>query len=357
MRNLAFMTMIAFAVPLEWVSSAFAMDNFKLLDLDLGNQRVSGRVLTHDDQWCWLLGRDGRLQQLPIKAVKTFKESPDRFRPHSHSEFKDQLKVEFGESFEVYASKHFVVVSRFGLGGEYASIFELIYRDFVRSFRARGFHLDEPEFPMVAIVFPDEDGFVKYCQDERTRVPPGVVGFYLSTSNRVAMYESPNIADVDDTVIHEATYQIAFNTGIHSRLGKHPRWVVEGLATVFEAEGVRSRQGTTSPADRINRGHYLWFREYAKARRAKQSLAEFLRDDQLFEKSIRDAYSEAWAISFFLIETRSSQYSKYLKQLVDRDPLAPYESEERLQDFMAVFGDDINALEVSFLRFIKRISD
>src|SRR5262245_20690259 len=36
-------------------------------------------------------------------------------------------------------------------------------------------------------------------------------------------------AGLKDTMIHEATHQVAFNTGLHSRLGCNPKWVVEGL--------------------------------------------------------------------------------------------------------------------------------
>ena len=99
--------------------------------------------------------------------------------------------------------------------------------------------------------------------------------------------------DIDGTVIHEATHQVAFNTGVHSRLASHPRWAVEGLATVFEAEGIRVRHDLTSPIDRINRERYLWFQDYASNRRRAHSLGSFVSDDRAFEQSAMDAYSEA----------------------------------------------------------------
>ena len=45
-----------------------------------------------------------------------------------------------------------------------------------------------------------------------------------------------------DTIIHEAAHQTAFNTGVHTRCGDSPRWLVEGLGTMFEARKVRAQR-------------------------------------------------------------------------------------------------------------------
>lgn len=344
------------AIQLVRTESASALDRHKMLDLQVGSEKITGRVLTHDDRSCWFLRRDGRLLQIAMNSVTDFSEIADRFKPHSQLELKSQLQTEFGKSFEVRTTNHYVVVGRHGVCEAYAAIFEQIYRDFVRSFRTRGLQVNEPEFPLVAIVFPNKPAFVKYCLDEKTPVQPGLVGYYLQTSNRVAMYERPGAGDIDGTVIHEATHQVAFNTGVHSRLARHPRWAVEGLATVFEADGVRVRQDLTSPIDRVNRERYLWFQDYANNRRPAHSLAAFVSNDQLFNRSPLDAYSEAWALSFFFIETRPADYSRFLKQLAAQDPFTTYSPEARLKDFTDVFGTDLDGLENTFLRYIKHLS-
>ncbi len=356
MRNVALTLAAVFSMPFALPGAAFALDHFKLLDLHVGTQRFTGRILTHNDDSCWFLCRDGRLRQIAMDKVTDFSEASDRFKAHSQIELKRNLQSEFGKNFEISTTSNYVVVARHGSADIYASIFDRIYREFVRSFSARGFDVSKPEFPLIAIVFPDRAGFTKYCHDEGIHVQTGLVGNYLLSSNRIAMFERPDATELDSTVIHEATHQVAFNTGIHSRLAQHPKWVVEGLATVFEAEGVRSRQDLSTPADRINRERYLWFQEYSRTRRSAHSLASFVRDDRRFETATLDAYSEAWALSFFLIETRSTEYGKYLKQLADRDPLKDYNAESRLNDFTNAFGKDINSLEDLYLRYIGRIS-
>ncbi|WP_010586501.1 DUF1570 domain-containing protein [Schlesneria paludicola] len=327
-----------------------------LLDLTVGDHQLTGRVFAHNDQTCWFQRRDGRLKQLELAHVSQFKERKERFRPQSTIEFKQELQTEFGKNFEVRTAGHYVVVARPGSAEAYAGLFDRIYREFVRLFRARGLTIVDSEFPLVAVVFPDQLSFLKYCAAERTPIQPGTVGFYLPSSNRVALFERAGAADVDHTVIHEAIHQVAFNTGIHSRIAGQPKWVVEGLATMCEADGIRSRLGTTSPADRMNRERFLWFRDYANTRRAGDSLTQFVSEDQLFTSSPLDAYSEAWALSFFLLETRPADYSQYLSRLSERDPFAPYEAASRLADFTKAFGPNLAELEMMYLRFIKRIA-
>jgi hypothetical protein len=155
-------------------------------------------------------------------------------------------------------------------------------------------------------------------------------------------------------VIHEATHQVAFNVGMHSRIGESPVWVVEGLATIFEAPGIRNRSHD-DPKSRINPYRFLSFKDFVKKRRKKKSLADFIKSDALFERSILDAYAQAWALNFYLMETRPAKYMNYLKTIAKRDPLNPYTSDERLSDFTNSFGDDLNMFETALLRYIDRL--
>ena len=36
------------------------------------------------------------------------------------------------------------------------------------------------------------------------------------------------------TIVHEATHQIAFNSGLHVRFADNPLWLTEGMAMYFE---------------------------------------------------------------------------------------------------------------------------
>ncbi len=350
---------IAFLITgLGATTSCCAEPPRSLIEIKIGKEQFSGRIVAADDRDCWVFQRDGRMSRVRMDDCS---EVDPRFRPLPSLELRDQLRTEFGRDFEVKATSHYIVVARKESAERYAKLFEQVYRQFHSYFVPRGFRMEEPEFPLVAVVLPDQASFTKYCRAEGANPKPGVVGYYLPVSNRVALYDRTatgrsNGSDTDDTVIHEATHQVAFNTGVHSRIGQSPQWVVEGLATLFESEGVRTKQSGGSSLDRINSERFEWFQTYRRQRRVPASLESFIRNDSAFQRAALDAYSEAWALTFYLAESRSAELAAYLRSIAARDPLQPYTADERLKDFQAAFGADLTLIESGFLRFHDRLA-
>jgi hypothetical protein len=385
-------------------------DSQTLIELQAGKQAYQGRLLFHTDEELYLLERDGRMQRLKNADISQFRKLDDRFVKASAVEVRTQLQREFGRQFEVIGTGHYLVCGRSEQAQKYASLFEDLYRTFRGYFSVRGFKLTEPEFPLVAILFPDRAAFRAYARGDGVPASPGLQGYYLQDSNRIALFDpgvrsisshsqflpssvplrsffpeppragdyeigsrrwqlpSPSAAlrgsetwhgtsesDLHDTIIHEATHQVAFNLGIHSRTAPNPKWVVEGLATVFEAPGIRNAGLQYQASTRVNHERRAWFAAFRKARRIPKSLAAFIAEDNLFASATLDAYSQAWAFTFFLIETRSQAYSQYLQRLAARPPFTPYTAAERIDDFQKSFGNDIILLEAAFLRFMDEL--
>jgi len=191
-------------------------------------------------------------------------------------------------------------------------------------------------------------------------LPPNVLGYYSPISNRITLYDTgagsadPNAWKRDvETIIHEATHQTAFNTGIHLRFGNTPKWVVEGLGTLFEAPGVWNSRMHKNRGDRINRGRLEAFKRYAKGRRKVGSLAEFISSDRIFSYDAMSAYAESWALTHYLIESRPRQFAKYLSLTTQREPFEDYPAIQRLADFTDVFGTDLRLLEAQFVRAVE----
>jgi hypothetical protein len=340
-------------------ASSAGRDPIALLEVKVGTDRFEGRIAAHDENTCWLLNREGRLSSFRTDDVTDFHEIEARFRPYSSLDIRDKLQKEFGRDYEVKTTSHYVVVAGRGTANRYAAVFERIYRQFHTYVTARGFHVSDPEFPLVAVVLPNQKAFVDYCVGEGTPPQPGMLGFYLPSSNRVALYDRAASGqstddDVDDTVIHEGTHQVAFNTGVHSRIGPSPVWLVEGLATLFEADGIRKKETGDGVADRINPERLEWFHAYRK-RRPANSLETFVREDSLFKKATLDAYSQAWSLTFFLAETRPVEFAKYLKVVATRNPLQSYDGDARVKDFRDAFGKDLEFVENGMLRFYDKL--
>src|SRR5262249_48305348 len=151
---------------------------------------------------------------------------------------KMSLEHEFGNNFEVSSIRHYVVVHPRGERDQWANRFEQLYDRFNHYFGVRGFQLKEPEFPLIAVVFRTHEEFMKYASADGSQVSPNLLGHYLPKSNRVFLYDVTAHATGADwsqnasTIIHEATHQMAFNTGVHQRYADAPRWLCEGLATM-----------------------------------------------------------------------------------------------------------------------------
>ena len=369
----------------------------RFIEISVGLAKFQGRKLVSDAEVCWLLERDGRLQSIDLAGVSEFKKLGNVFRPFSANEMRTRLIAEFGKTFEVDTRGQHVLIAPTGKAKACASVVEATSKSFTAYFSRRNFKLDKPETPMVTVVFPTQKEFLEYCDQEGVKKTKGLRGYYSPTTNRVALYlEQPATAarslygdlsthastlalgsrpsplgplfrltpygapqsgsGFQDTLSHETTHQMGFNCGLHSRLGDDPTWIVEGMAMLFEGDANRddARQQTTV-AQRMNRERCIWFQEYQKARRAPKSLEEFLTSEVLFQTSTLDAYSEAWALTFFLAETRPSNLSAYLKKLANRTELGAYSPMKRLHDFKGSFGKDLPHLEMQYLRFMKEL--
>ena len=225
-----------------------------------------------------LLGRDGQLHEFNPKLAKEGKKTSPRFFGYSQSEVKTVLQKEFDKRFDISTTRHYLVVHPHGERDQWANRFEDLYKRFEHYFRVRGFKLSEPQYPLVAVVFRDQAEYQRHAAAGGTPMQPNTLGHYDPKSNRVFLFDITSGAgggdwsENADTIIHEATHQTANNVGVHKRFTDVPRWVVEGLATMFEARGVWNAQYDNSQADRINRGRLQEFHDYVATRRRPGAL-------------------------------------------------------------------------------------
>jgi hypothetical protein len=273
---------------------------------------------------------------------------------------KKLLVAELGKQFEITATQHYVVAHPGG-GGEWAGRFEDLYNRFGHYFRVRGFELQTPPYPLVAIVYRNRAEYLRAAAASGKPLHPNTLGHYYPDTNRVYLFDanakegSAEWSENAETIIHEATHQMAFNTGVHRRLADQPRWVVEGLATMFEAPGVWSERYDHTRADRVNRGRLHGFQDYVAKRRQPGSLVRLLTTDDAFRSDTDGAYAEAWALSFYLCETQPRLYTSYLARTADRPMFSEMSAVERLGEFQAIFGTDLKLFDAKFLRYMQEI--
>lgn len=377
-----------------------------MIEVSDADHTYTGMIVAKSGEECFIVDRFGRQAQLPIANLKSFSVVAESFRPASQSEFRRMLEAELGSEYEFTTSKHYVVGGMRGHSRSYSALFEEIFHQVDSFYSLRGFRTISPDTPLVALVLKDQAAFKKYCERDQMAWSEGLRGYYSLRSNRVVMYEQPEmfqsvrmspdselqpegetiIANADmssetlysdpnilsrlqqaaaasavsgetaDTIIHETTHQVGFNIGIHSRTGGTPSWVLEGMATVLEAPGMRTRSSQGGDSAKVNPERLEWFKTAYSQRRQPGDLAKMIASDDMFRQQTLDAYSAAWGLTWFLTENpaRARMFSKYLKALRERDPLRTYTADDRLKDFQAVFGD-IARLEVDYVRAIDRL--
>jgi hypothetical protein len=328
-----------------------------VLRVTLGERTVEGLALSWNRERVYLLARDGQVLDFPPADAKNPSKVAGGFRSFSQAEIRGQLLHEFGRGYEVSGVGHYLVVHPAGQRDQWAPRFEQLYRSLVQYFAARGWQLTEPRFPLVAVVYPRQVDFVQQAAREGIAAGNGLLGFYSPRTNRILLYDSATSGQDwttnAETIIHEAAHQSAFNTGVHSRFGVVPRWVAEGVGTMFEARGVWQSRTYPNQADRINRGRLSeWRALAASGRRPADMIAQVVSSDRMFQTNPSAAYAEAWALTFFLCESEPKKYFQYLAKTAAIPPFSNYRSPERLADFTAAFGSDLTMLDARMTRFV-----
>lgn len=320
-----------------------------------------GRPLAWDGKDMVLLRRDGKISTLPVKTDNDYKAVKKGFDPYSSSQIRKRLQKEFGKQYQVSVTRNFVVVHPPGDYVVWAMPFQKLYARFEAYFSSRGITLERPEFPMVAVVLRTRGEFDRFLKAYH-RYDKNILGYYSTMSNRIITYDQTKGKSTNqnwffnaDTIIHEATHQTAYNTGIHSRFSPVSRWVSEGLAMLFEAPGVNNSMYYTRLSDRVNRDRLVSLKHFYKQGKVKGKLAEVVIRDDLFRSDPQLAYALAWGMTFYLTEKKPDEYRRFLRKDGQRSDFSNYSAKDRANDFAAAFGNDLTGLESNMERFFKEL--
>jgi hypothetical protein len=355
---------------------AAILERFRWRKDETRTQEISGRVLTEaEDGGLLVIGQDGRLHTIDKPQLVLREKTDETFRPFTSTVLAKQLQHELEGPFEVVTTKHYVICT--SARKKYAqwcgNLFERLYSSFHNHWKQRGMKLSEPEFPLVAIVFATEKEFARFATQDAGADAATAKGYYSIATNRMVLYDLTAAdsrpmgdADIDKqlaavpyniaTVVHEATHQIAFNSGMHTRFADNPLWLVEGMAMYFETPDLSNKSGWKT-AGAVNGERLAQFRDFVSAgRRKADSLKTLISSDARFNDSeqMADAYAEAWVLSYFLIRTKKDAYVKYLNTLSEKPPLVGDAPEERLAEFRKAFGEDLNQLEKAMLKKVEQ---
>ena len=291
------------------------------------------------------------------------------FKPADGDRLATQLLAQLPDDFQIHRTAHYVIA--YNTNKAYAqwcgALYERLYKGFFTFWEHKGLKLQEPDQPLVAIVLANEEAFATYAKPELGPATDAIIGYYSLRTNRVAMYDltstaargrpigtsaqitaalsRPEAAANVATIIHEATHQLAYNCGIHQRYADIPVWLSEGFAMYFETPDVDAARGWRT-IGKVNTPRVARFRQYVR-RRPSNSLTTLMGADDRFRNTdlALDAYAEAWALTFYLINRHPEQYVAYLKHLAEKKPLLSDDPQERLAEFREFFKIDLETLD------------
>lgn len=329
------------------------------LRVTIGDRQLEGRPIWWDDQQMLLMARDGSLELFDHRTTRDAERASPSFVAYDADELRALLVEEFGKTYRVSTTQHFVVVHPPGAWNGWPERLESLYRRFVHAAQVRGFAIGPPPTLLAAIVFRSEADYFQHAAKSGTQLHPGTLGHYDPQSNRIYLFDAAGALTDGDaggnqaTILHEAAHQTAYNVGVHRRFAEQPRWLVEGLAMLFESP--HAWNGTASgPAQRVHAQRLADFRQEQPARSADWPL-RLVASDRSFDAAPVSAYAEAWALSFYLSETQPQAYARLLQRAAQRDVMSAYDATARVRDFAAEVESDWTMLAARIDRFLAEL--
>ena len=281
------------------------------------------------------------------------------------------LQREFGSQFYVQSSTHYVICSSASAveTNRCNAALERLFKGFFAFWKNRGLPLNHSPNQLVIVLHGNREIYQQHGQDELGDAVSSVHGYYSQKTNRVNLL-SIDVAQRNGisggvsgilaartmaTVIHEATHQLSYNSGLQTRLGPHPLWFSEGLAVFFEPPNLKTQTGY-QPIGSVIPLHLGIYRAASRVRKVMK-LEELVSHDRAFRDAatIRLAYAQSWALTYFLIRTRRGEFLAYLETQRAKQSLSVDSPEIRLRDFEEAFGGTMRELQREFQRYMQRV--
>ena len=346
-----------------------------------GSERaIQGEILVEAKDGSLLFQSvDGRLWIVEPDELKRRQDDDEPVEPIDTKAMGRRLLAELPDGFRIHVAGDFVIA--YDTERAYArwigGLYQRLRRGFEKYWQRKRFKLDKPKFPLPVIIFSSKQAYDRYLAAELGSVPGDMVAYYNLLTNRVVMYDltrgrrapgaepgnerrigevlsDPRAIPMVATVIHEGTHQLIFNTGMQTRFADTPLWLNEGLAMYFETPDLSNSRGWRA-IGKINPLRMTRFRNGLSGRPA-DSLQRMIASDDRFRQpgQILDAYAEAWAFNYFLLNRHAKEYVAYLKHMAEK-PRSQYDDPEtRVSDFRHFFESDLDQLEKEFVEFMRR---
>ena len=306
--------------------------------------------------------------------VKKLKAEMDADLGDASKQVEEMRKLVGRRDMKIKQSKHFVLMhdtpdkpvrGKNTRADERIQLLETVYECFLLRFYAYGLELEIPKERLKVVLFNDYNDYRQFS----LRLSPSLAsasGFWSPGNNTAVFFDhgtneefkllaqlnkelqqrkadaqrdrgrgAADIVRLADTlsllteiaredsdievVSHETTHQMAGNTGLLPRHVRVPSWVHEGLATYFETPNGASWGGIGA----VNDSRLKLYRVLAPDK--EHSNIDFIVGDQIFDYAgntytTLHGYSQAWALTHFLMEKHFDKFIAFYRRLGEMPP-------------------------------------
>lgn len=332
--------------------------------------------------------------------------------PHSPSIENEMRAFVKSDTMKVARSRHYILMHDCsddvdpGYGKSVAEhrleLLEKVYDSFYMKYALEGHPLRVPREPMRVVLFDDHGDYLNFVRILSPELK-NAAGFYDPKENIAIFYrqktdesfEGANqllevlqtlreqvrrapsagggeiirfaktlelLIDIDgenreiEVVTHEATHQLAANSGLLDREKFQVRWAHEGLASYFESP----KEATWAGIGAVNDRRLGYYRILAQD--PEHSSLEFVVSDRIFDYaasnfSVQAAYGQAWALTHFLMDQHLDKLiAFYEKMAVDQFETLRDDAwrAKTFATFKECFGD-LELLELEWRRYMREL--
>ena len=340
--------------------------------------------------------------------VERLKEQMDKPLPDSAALEAELKKLIKNNKMKIARSPHFILLHdtpekkiegrKRNRSEERLALLEQVYESFLLLFHAQDVELDIPRERMKVVLFNDHKDYLDFATglsptlasasgfwdpamnvsffydhgsdeqfaamerlqkelqkmaDAAKRARTGKEGIRFVNTLGLLLDVAQENADIE-VVSHEATHQMAGNTGLFPRHVMIPSWAHEGLATYFESPG----DATWSGIGAVNEQRLEWYRMLESDR--EHSNIDFIVGDQIFDFALTHGgklhgYGQAWAITHFLLENHLKEFIAYYRMLGELPPDIALSPELLTQIFDKAFGTDRKSLDAEWRSYMRTL--
>lgn len=336
------------------------------------------------------------------KLVQQLKQRIDRPLGDYERQEKELRKLVGLSNMKIKASAHYLLLydTDDKRANERLKLLESVYEVFLMRFFAHGVELEVPDEYLKVVLFHEQGDF-QLVAKRQTEDAINLNGFWDPATNTSMFYDQATgdmykafrrissqfeqlkeqakrtrgpgtketvrlantlsllaevVRESEDVkvVSHEATHQLAGNTGLLPRHVMIPRWVHEGLAAYFETP----EEAAWSGIGAVNSDRLEWYR--ALARDQEHSSIEFVVSDKIFDLAassigVLHGYGQGWALTHFLMDQRFEEFMGFYRRLGEMPPHTLLTGEVVLNTFDSSFAGGRENLELQWRAYMRKL--